>query len=143
VLRRQLLAAQQTTDVLQISLGDAGFDEGIALSLALALQTAGARMLEVDPRELGVLAVALTSGYSTVLFDNVPGGAGHVLELMKMGRGWLAQAREALFVDQDHNERCTRACLDCLLSFSTQHYAHLLRRTETLALLDGWLGGVR
>lgn len=140
ILRRQSLAAQQITDVLQFEYSGSGLGQDVALTLGFALQTAGAQILELDPRELGTLAMAARQGYSIVLFDNVPGGAGHVFELMQMGRAWLEAARKVLYVDDAHHARCQRACLDCLLSFSTQQAAQLLNRKQTLKILDTWLG---
>jgi DEAD/DEAH box helicase domain-containing protein len=138
VLRRQILAAQQVTDILQLEPGG-GISMGIAQSIGIALQTAGARILELDPRELGVLAVPVERDHSIVVYDDVPGGAGHVLELMRIGRPWLVEAQQALYVNEDHNDRCDRACLDCLLSFATQHMAHLLDRRAALAVVSAWL----
>lgn len=52
-----------------------------SLTIGHALKQSGARLLEVDGRELGVLTVPQARGVQIVLFDNTPGGSGHVLEL--------------------------------------------------------------
>lgn len=71
-----------------------------------------------------------------VIFDSTPGGAGHCLELVKLGRKWIEKANKILFVDSEHDQRCQRACLDCILDFSGQHRANMLDRRAALDLLN-------
>ncbi len=120
-LRHQTLAACQTTDALLLDFSR--FTHRwqtpyvILTTLGYALQNAGARLLNLDSRELGVLSLAQ---FGIVLYDNVPGGAGHVFELMNIGRPWLEAACEQMFINEDHHRRCETACLDCLLTFDAQ-----------------------
>jgi hypothetical protein len=151
VLRNQTLAARQVTDVMLLDVSETGersfhAAEGLtcATTLGRALQNAGARILQIDPRELGVLVVPVGARGETqapVVYDNVPGGAGHVRELMEGGRTWLAHAREALFVSAEHDARCEKACLDCILTFDAQTdmNAGQLNRAPVLEILDRWL----
>ena len=76
-------------------------------------------------------------GLGVVIFDATPGGAGHVRELLELGRAWLEKASDILFVDDDHDRRCQTACLDCLLSFDAQAAAQRgwLDRPFALAVL--------
>ncbi|MBI5016777.1 MAG: DEAD/DEAH box helicase [Deltaproteobacteria bacterium] len=151
VLRNQTLAARQPTDVLMLDfsgcLGADAADKAIVTTLGVALQIAGARLLELDTRELGVLTAPAGEGggwaLGAVLHDNVPGGAGHVLELMKRGREWLDVARQVLFVDELHDARCQLACLDCILTFDAQVSMSegLLARRKALAAMDRMLAG--
>ena len=93
-------------------------------------------MLELDTRELGVLVVPAGDGgqgLGAVLYDSVAGGAGHVRELLALGRNWLTTSREVLFVNKVHHRRCKTACLDCLLSFDVQN---LFDRRLTVEVLD-------
>jgi hypothetical protein len=147
VLRNQTLAAREATDVLMLCFSGAkaglGSDLAQVRTLAHALQIAGARLLELDTRELGVLTAPHGQGsHGAVIYDNVPGGAGHVLELMQAGREWLEQAQDVLFVDAEHDSRCTTACLDCLLTFDAQEAISqgLLERRRTHTLLKQLLG---
>ena len=153
VWRNRALAARETTDVLMIDpsqclsaiMQDTFTARTVAQTLAQALQIAGAKMLELDSRELGVLtAPAGTNGSSwgAVIYDNVPGGAGHVRELLRLGREWLEEARQILFVSPEHNVQCDTACLDCILTYSAQEAMdkNLLNRRITLAALDSLLG---
>src|SRR5262249_42696267 len=96
VLRNQVLAARETTDVLLLDfvacLGVSATHNPLVTTLAYALQRAGARILELDVRELGVLITPAGDngqGLGAVLYDSVAGGAGHVRELFSLGRKWL------------------------------------------------------
>lgn len=89
-LRYRTLAAKQITDVLLLDFsmclptGDPQH-ESIVTTLALALQVAGAKLLQLDTREIGSMAIRTgpNDGFGAVLYDNVPGGAGHVRELFE------------------------------------------------------------
>lgn len=146
VLRNRTLFAVQTTDVLLL---DASACPGLPavraddalLTLGLALQAGGARLLEVDSRELGVFMIPLDATRSGIgLYDAVPGGAGHVLELAQSGEEWMREAARALFVDEPHDERCEHACLRCVLTFESQRDAvsRRLRRRAARDVLATW-----
>jgi hypothetical protein len=150
VLRNQILAARELTDVLQLDWSQcwpAGADGSrLVLTLSLALRLAGARLLEIDSRELGSMVVPSKSTGNfdaMLLYDTCPGGAGHVRVLAGLGREWLVEAQKVLFVDAEHDRRCTRACLDCLLSFDTQEHvqAGALDRQAARQCLDDLLEG--
>ena len=126
VWRHRILAARQTTDVLIVEftcLGVAAADVGLIQTIGFALQRAGCRLLELDTREIGVLTVPAGPQGQTVgvaLYDNVPGGAGHVRELLEQDRELLDEAVRVLYRSEPHHRRCESACLECLLSFDTQ-----------------------
>ncbi len=152
VLRNHVLAARQTTDVMLFDYASVRatgvFGIATATTLGHALQVAGARLLEVDTRELGVLQTFIGDHAPIpcpVLFDNVPGGVGHVGELAHEGRRWLEEAWKVLYVDDVHDAVCARACLDCLLTFDDQHAMALghLQRRQAIAVLENWLGKSR
>jgi DEAD/DEAH box helicase domain-containing protein len=147
VLRHHVLAAREITDVLLIQenlRGSTARSAAFAETLGRALQIAGARLLEVDTRELGVLALPSVTSHCVVLFDNIPGGVGHVRELLDLGRVWLEEACQVLFLDEEHDARCKKACLDCILTFDAQAAASrgLLDRQLVLSSLKSWLAGV-
>lgn len=148
-LRNQTLAARETTDVMMLDLsGKFGFgkyaeDADLMLTLARSLQVAAVKMLELDEREIGVMIVPTGEGgryLGPTLYDNVPGGAGHVAEVLKRGSEWLKRAQSAMYVSENHNAACEGACLDCLLNFSAQFDKVVWKRREALALLDALLG---
>lgn len=127
VHRFQVLGARQVTDALLAEFGFLGpeaTNAALVQSLGYALLRGGCRVLGLDSREMGLLAVPTGndgSEWGVVLYDNVPGGAGHVRQLMECPNEWLAQAREVLHVSEAHHRRCETACLECLLSFDTQN----------------------
>lgn len=148
-LRNQTLAARETTDVLLVDFSGHvwGADAfKIVTTLGCALQLAGAKLLQLDMRELGFIATPAGdrgTGFGVLLYDDVPGGAGHVRELLDVGREWLEEARQSLWVNEAHDGRCKTACLDCLLSFGTQAVASrgLLERRAALNRLSSMLDG--
>jgi hypothetical protein len=81
--------------------------------------------------------VAGTPLQGIVIYDNVPGGAGHVRELLERDRFWFERALEVLRGDDEHHARCETACLDCLLAFDTQYED--LRRRLAHDVLERWL----
>jgi hypothetical protein len=149
-LRNQYLASETTTDVLLLDMTAVlpGQSRNLAVvhSVGRALQRAGTDLLELDGREIGVMTVPCGEAgeaYGALLYDTCPGGAGHVQELMLLGRTWLKQAGEILFHSEEHDLRCKTACLDCILSFDAQQDMQrgLLRRTTALRALRGLLAG--
>jgi hypothetical protein len=126
VHRFQMLGARQVTDALQAEFGFLGPDAtnaALVQSLGYALLQGGCRVLGLDSREMGLLAVPTGndgSEWAVVLYDNVPGGAGHVRQLLECPDEWLTEARRVLYVSEAHHRRCDTACLECLMSFDTQ-----------------------
>jgi len=140
VLRHKVLAARETTDVLILDWpGDS--DEAPLFSLGRALVLAGARLLELDSRELNLELKARDAGkLGILLYDTIPGGAGHCFELFNLGQDWLKEARRILRGTASHDAVCRRACLECLLDFAGQFHAARLNRKGALELLDAVLG---
>jgi hypothetical protein len=144
VHRFQVLGARQVTDALLVEFGFFGPDAtnaALVQSLGYALLRGGCRVLGLDSREMGLLAVPTGndgSEWGVVLYDNVPGGAGHVRQLLECPVEWLTEARRVLYVSEPHDRRCDTACLECLLSFDTQNaYSRFgFVRREALRRLD-------
>jgi DEAD/DEAH box helicase domain-containing protein len=150
VLRNQTFAAREATDVAMIdfssALGGASADSELMLTIARALQIAGATLLELDSREIGGLIAPCGSGgryWGAVLFDNVPGGAGHVRELLSRGREWLIAARSGLWVNNEHDALCAHGCLDCVLTFDLYDEASQgrLQRRRAREVIDALIYG--
>ena len=145
-LRHQVLAARMLTDVLLVDITpylQGRSDPALAATLGHAMRLAGAALLEVDSRELGILETQIgnPARSTPVLYDSVPGGVGHVRELASAGREWLEKTRSLLLGTEEHHQRCTKACIDCVLTFDSQHAmsAGRLDRRAALALLSKWL----
>ncbi|NUQ00054.1 MAG: hypothetical protein HUU35_09405, partial [Armatimonadetes bacterium] len=147
-LAHQHLAARQTTDVLLLDFRQVATiprhgreGQAVLTTLGQALKIAGAKLLEMDSRELGYLVL---QDIGPVLYDDVPGGAGHVYELMEQGEAWWQEMLRVLgrYDDEsartEHDRRCATACLDCLLTFDAQEAARkgLLARRRVLELVE-------
>ncbi len=140
VLRHKVLAARESTDVLILD-WPIDADEAPLFSLGRALLLAGARLLELDSRELGLELKPRGGGEFSLLFhDSTPGGSGHCFELMSLGRTWLEEARRILRGSPSHDASCRRACLECLLDFAGQFHAHRLDRKAALELITAAFG---
>ena len=140
-LRRQMLTARQVTDIAVIDVPQlVNADLAVATTLAHAFRLAGTQLLSLDSRELGSFVMPTDSGphCGLVLFDSMPGGAGHVAELLESAADWIGKLTDVLFVNEAHHERCISACLDCLLSYETQfdHDQGLLARAITWEFWD-------
>jgi len=148
VWRGHILAAREKTDVLLLDFSGvtgahAATDNSIMYAIGFAIQRAAAKALDLDMREMGVDLIPTGPAgehWGVILFDNVPGGAGHVLELLQgdEGRRLIVAARDSLFVDPGHHDRCVTGCLDCVLSFETQRRIStgLFKRREAHAFLN-------
>ena len=154
VLRRRLLASRETTDLMVLDARELvnegralvpGWDEGRAQTalqtLGRAMALAGASILEVDSREIGIFSITLgrrSARLGLVLYDAVPGGAGHLAQLSKDMPGWLARAKAQLRGTPEHDQLCEVACLDCILTFdaSFEVAADELHRRNTMEWLN-------
>lgn len=137
VLRNKVLAARERTDMLRIEWpGVQLSDKNAVYSLGRAFVLAGARLLELDERELGMELMPLHDNrLGIVVFDTAPGGMGHCFELLNRDREWIEEAERILYVDEQHDAVCDRACLSCILDYSGQYKAAMMARKKALSLL--------
>src|SRR5262249_2985453 len=100
-----------------------------------ALRLAGAQLLELDHRELGMMCgvVGPSAQVGLQIFDNAAGGAGHVCELAELGQEWALLALKLMFQDDFHHQRCETACLSCLLTTASQRDLEAGRMQRRLA----------
>lgn len=138
VLRNKVLAARELTDMALLEWqGATSFVHDGVYSFGRALMLAGALLLELDERELGMELMPLReANLGIVIYDTSPGGAGHCQELINLGKEWIEATRSILYVDEKHHSCCKKACLDCILDFSGQYSAKSLDRQAALILLD-------
>ena len=137
VWRNRVLAARERTDLVSFGFhsGALATEEAVH-SLGRALVIAGASLLEVDGRELEAHAKPVSQGrFDLVIYDSTASGAGHCLELFGQGGPWIDKAK-LILSDDEHQNPCDRACLECILDFAGQFDAHKLNRKAALALLD-------
>jgi hypothetical protein len=111
VLRNQMIAAKQITDLLLLDFSHiipAG-GRNTAITVSQALRLAGAELLHLDPREIRTLnpipyGGSCPQGFAVVIYDSLAGGSGHVEELSKMAKEWLEATIELLTVNGDTSE---------------------------------------
>ena len=148
----QTYAARENTDILMLDfsriLPEAMCNSSAVMTtLGYAIRNAGAKLLELDARELGVLVVPLAGGQGLgpAIFDTASGGAGNVLELVQQQHELLQLAYDLLYINAEHDQICKTACLDCLLSFDTQRAMEDgdLVSAEGRAILTALLNGER
>lgn len=141
VLRNQSLGAETYTDVLQITVETAMTlfasredTERIVRTLGHAYRIAGAKLLEVDPREIQSRAVEVNSGWGIQIFDSAAGGSGHTRSLLADVPRWHASAVTLLSGDDVHATRCREACLLCVLDSQSQNDFEFGKVDRRLAL---------
>jgi DEAD/DEAH box helicase domain-containing protein len=146
VLRNHHLSAQQNTDLIQLDFASVPgpfLTQHVVTTLGYALKQAGAEMLELDLREIGMTPcrVGNFGAWGLQLFDNTAGGAGHVVELFSRGSEWLQRSLSLMIQDEDHDRICVSACLRCLLTTASQYDYEigLLKRQEARIILSGLL----
>jgi DEAD/DEAH box helicase domain-containing protein len=125
VLRNHHLAAMHNTDLLQLDFSGLGVSmqkPAEVITLGYALKLAGAEMLELDHRELGVVVTRVGGAkrWGVQIFDTSAGGAGHALELFENGKQWLTTTMQVMYRDKAHDARCETACIRCLLTTGSQ-----------------------
>ena len=151
VLRNVTLAAKQSTELLRLDFSPwllrfgVPPHDAIVVALAAALKLAGARLLEIDVRELGMMDVFPAGekggGLGVLLYDDIPGGCGHVHELMANAGEWLREALKLLYGDADHHKSCLHGCIDCILSAFSFESKIQPDRLGAYDLLDALLSG--
>jgi hypothetical protein len=124
VIRNIRMAALHVTDVVQLDFTSVNHPDLAAVIFAWghALKLAGADLLDIDHREIGVMfaPVGPSAQMGIQLFDNTAGGAGHVLELADSAKEWLQRAMDVLYRNAAHHAECETACLRCLLTAASQ-----------------------
>lgn len=134
VIRNMVLAAEESTEMVVFKYSQP-LEPEKRHSLSAALALGGACLLQVDSRQLGVIA---DNKWEFIVYDATPGGSGHCLELFKRDAEWIEAAKEILhgLNGRGHDIRCERACIECILSFENQYVDPRLDRKAALRLLE-------
>jgi hypothetical protein len=136
------LGHQQTTDTLHLTFEDAPASSKrlpFWLSLMYALIHGASHALQIERTDIdGVLfprrAPAQNDWQQTiVLYDDVPGGAGHVQQIRNE---FSDVAREAVKIANCTDCAAETSCYSCLRDYNNQVYHHMLRRGEILDYLN-------
>jgi DEAD/DEAH box helicase domain-containing protein len=97
ILRHLHLAARQVCDYVEIELfgacGNSTEKRQIANTLGQALRLSGARLLNIDSREISLLRPTSGNSLRISICDSLAGGAGHVRDLSGDAANWWTAAK--------------------------------------------------
>lgn len=117
------------TDVVRIRIKDF-YDKKIALSSLYSLLEGISTALDIERRDIdGLLVPDEEKNLNMIIFDNVPGGAGHVKRLKDTNTLTLALKAAIEKVNQHCCEENT-SCYNCLRNYYNQKYHKYLSRLE-------------
>lgn len=135
--RFEALGTSFISDVLEMSFElapDAYFDAEDWESLLWAIFAAAASILEISESEIGgTMYVNKDSMMSIMLYDDVPGGAGHVLHLSEMVDSLLEKAYEIVSTCSCDENAC---CYGCLCNYYNQPVQHKISRGGAMKVID-------
>lgn len=134
------------TDVIRLDF-DAELDMEGELSVLYTLLEGISRTLKIERSDIDgcVQKVKSENGYaeSFIIFDNVPGGAGHVSRMLHLS---TEELRQLLKRSYDIVNECTcggesedTACYSCLWNYSNQNYHNILTRHSAKQFLKEYL----
>ncbi len=112
-------------------------DQSFWLSLLYAIIHGASHCLQIERRDIdGVLFPRISGGsweQTIVLYDNVPGGAGHVKNIQENLVAVLEEARRILNCNDCAPDT---SCYHCLRDYNNQFFHQYLKRESALEFLD-------
>ena len=145
------LGFQEVTDTLRLTFHPTTHltipdqsDKSFWTSLMYALIQGASHALQIERRDIdGVLFPKQTEGNSwqqtIVLYDNVPGGAGHAHQIREE---IIKVIREALRIVNCVDCAPDSSCYHCLRDYNNQYDHHLLIRGPVVSFLEGVLASM-
>lgn len=136
------------TDIVQIAFNDRnGITVNAAISLMFALIKAAEIKLGVEKNEISGVLRYDSTGYNTnyrfILFDNVPGGAGHVKRLVEEN-GQFENLKNVIKEAYEIAKNCEcdehASCYKCLRTYENQKYHDVLSRIDVANFLAVYVG---
>ncbi len=143
-LRKAFLGHEFQSDVLEIRFAgvtSAKYDQSFWLSLTAAMLAGAAKALDIERDDIDGTVLRFGGDYcAVVLFDNVPGGAGHVRKIS----GSLEKVMEEAFSISENCPGCSRdqSCNTCLRNYYNQYAHDLLKRGPVADFLGKILSGL-
>lgn len=133
-LDRYTLHQEFKTDVAKIKFNTDTSDKSTMESVAYALLYAFADTYNIERRDICVCLTIENNSYNIIIYDGVPGGAGHSRRLVTQDgivfRRVIEQAIERLRVCD-----CDSSCYSCLRSYENQKIHDELDRKKALEFL--------
>lgn len=144
-LVRRSLHHEFKTDVAKISFNCNTSDYNTMLSVMYAILNAMAKDLNIERRDIkACLSRKIVSGissFSIIIYDSVPGGAGHSRRLVtedgKVLHNIFMSALETM-----KKCNCEPSCYNCLRSYENQRIHDLLDRKLAIEFLEQFVGTV-
>lgn len=138
------LGFKQETNTLHIRfISDTGLpvpsptDQSTWLSLLYAIIHGASHSLQIERRDIDGVLFPINFGgrweQTIVLYDNVPGGAGHVKNIKENLSIVLNEARRILNCNDCAPDT---SCYHCLRDYNNQYHHQLLKRDSALKFLD-------
>ena len=143
-LKFVFLGHEFQSDVLELRFEgiSSEYNQGFWLSLTAALLAGAAKALDIQRSDIdGTVLRYGGSGYrSFVLYDTVPGGAGHVKRIENN----LQRVMEQAFNIAENCPGCSRdqSCNSCLRNFNNQYAHDLLSRGQVAEFLSVLISGL-
>jgi len=137
-LTRYCLHHEFKTDVAKISFGCDTSDQATMLSVMYALLNSFANELNIERRDIkACLTYKITNGkmeHRIIMYDAVPGGAGHSRRLVtEVGEILKAVIKRAITLL--NTCECSPSCYRCLRSYENQKIHEILDREKALNFL--------
>jgi len=143
-LRTAFLGHEFQSDVLEIrftGVSSDKYDQGFWLSFTAAILAGAAKALDIERDDIDGTVLRFGGDYcAVVLFDNVPGGAGHVRRVSDN----LEKVMEEAFNISENCLGCSRdqSCNTCLRNYYNQYAHDLLKRGPVADFLSKILSGL-
>ncbi len=126
------------TDVVQLRFSDnAKF--GTMLSVMYALLRATSQVLDIEGTDINSCLYASSSNvqYSIILYDSVPGGAGHIHRIAANEDVFQSVIRKAYEICSECE--CSPSCYKCLRDYYNQDFHSILDRNAVAEFLKQYL----
>lgn len=129
------LGHRYMTDVLELGIETAMLTEGAIQSLLYALLDGASAALDIQRTDINGTFYYRQAGQSPsfVIFDDVPGGAGHVKRIYEHLRETMEAALERLIRCECGPET---SCYNCLRNYQNQYAHDILQRDTAIELLE-------
>ena len=126
------------TDVVQLIFADDA-DYGTMLPTLYALLRAASLALDIESTDINgcLYASAGNVRYSIILYDNVPGGAGHIHRIATDENVFRNIIRKAYELCNDCE--CSPSCYKCLRDYYNQEVHSVLNRKAVVAFLEQYM----
>ena len=133
-LQRYHLAHVFKTDVVKLTINKT-FTESQSLSFLYALLDGIAIEFNIERRDINGIYVKDINSTEFLIFDHVPGGAGHVKRIINKSQMLAAMNKALEIVSKNCCDKIT-SCYNCLRNYQNQRIHEKLKRGEAEEILN-------